>query len=43
MCECENGLNTFGTHLACCVFEGQWIITLDAIKNVMYAFIQKNG
>jgi hypothetical protein len=43
MCECGNGLDAFGTHLAHCPFEGQWITTHDAIKHVMYAFVQENG
>jgi hypothetical protein len=42
-CECEHGLDAFGTHLAHCLFGGQQITTHDAIRNVMYAFIRKNG
>jgi len=41
MCECGHGLNTFGTHLACCPFEGEWITTHDVIRNVMYASLEK--
>jgi hypothetical protein len=31
MCESEHGLDAFGTHLACCLFGGQWIATHDVI------------
>jgi len=37
------GLNASGMHLAHCLFGGQWITTYDAIKNIMYALVQKNG
>jgi len=30
-CECGHGLDTFGTHLTCWPFGGQWITTHDAI------------
>ncbi len=43
MCECGYGLDKFGTHLTCCLFEGQQIATHDVIKDVMYALAQKNG
>ncbi len=42
-CECEHELNVFGTHLAHCPFGSQWIITHDAIRDVMYALAQKSG
>jgi len=42
MCECGHGLDAFGTHLTCCLFRGQWIVTHNVIKNIMYAFAQKN-
>jgi hypothetical protein len=42
-CECEHKLEASGTHSTYCPFEGQRIITHDAIRNVMYAFAQKNG
>jgi sialic acid synthase SpsE len=29
-------------HLACCPFGGQWIATHDAMKDVMYAFVQES-
>ncbi len=25
-------------HLSCCLFKGQWILTHDTIRNIMYAF-----
>ncbi len=40
--ECEHGLNASSTHLTCCPFGGQQIATHDAIRNVIYAFIQKS-
>ncbi len=42
-CECGYGLDTFGTHLTCCLFEGQQIATHEVIKDVMYALTQKSG
>jgi hypothetical protein len=42
-CECGYGLDTFDTHLTCCLFRGQRIATHDIIKDVMYALAQKNG
>jgi hypothetical protein len=42
-CECGHKLDAFGTHIACCPFGGQRIATHDAIKDIMYAFIRKNG
>jgi hypothetical protein len=42
-CECGHGLNTFGTHLACCLFRSQPIAAHDAIRNIMYALTQENG
>ncbi len=43
MCECGYGLNASSTHLTCCSFRGQWIATHDAIKDVIYAFVQESG
>jgi hypothetical protein len=36
-------LDTFGTHLVPCPFEGQQIATYDTIQDVMYALVQKSG
>jgi hypothetical protein len=41
MCECGHMLDAFGTHLACCLFGGQQIITHDAIRDVMYASFER--
>jgi hypothetical protein len=43
MCECRYGLNTYGTHLAHCLFKGQQIVTHDTIRYIKYAFAQENG
>jgi hypothetical protein len=43
MCECGHELDTSDMYLSCCPFGGQWIVTHDAIWDVMYAFIQENG
>jgi len=43
MCECEHRLDAFNTHLVFCSFGSQWITTHDAIRNIMYVFVQKNG
>jgi hypothetical protein len=42
-CDCGYGLDTFGTHLAHCLFRNQPIATHDTIRNVMYALTQENG
>jgi hypothetical protein len=42
-CECEHGLDAFGTQLARCPFGGQWITTHGTIQDVMYAFVQESG
>jgi hypothetical protein len=42
-CECGHGLETFGTRLPCCPFGGQRIATHNAIQDIMYAFVRKNG
>jgi hypothetical protein len=42
-CESGHELDAFGIHLACCFFGGQWIVTHDAIWNIMYAFVFKSG
>jgi hypothetical protein len=41
-CECEHGLNTFGTHPRC-PFGGQHITTHDTIRNFMYVIIWESG
>jgi hypothetical protein len=41
MCENEHELNKSSTHLACCLFGGQQIVTHDAIQDVMYAFCSR--
>jgi hypothetical protein len=43
MCECEHGLDASSMHLTRCLFGGQWITTHDAIINIMYVLIRKNG
>jgi hypothetical protein len=43
MCECGHELDTFGTHLVHCMFEGQQIATYDAIRDIMYALAQESG
>ncbi len=30
-CECGHGLDTYGTHIICCLFGGPWITTHDTI------------
>jgi hypothetical protein len=42
-CKCGHRLDTFGTHLIHCPFEGQLITTHEAIWNVMYALVRKSG
>ncbi len=42
-CECGHRLNGYGMHFTHCMFGGQQITTHDTIKDVMYAFIRKNG
>jgi hypothetical protein len=42
-CERGHGLDTSGTHLACCLFGGQQITTHDAIWDITYAFAWKSG
>ncbi len=41
-CECGHGLDASGTHLVHCPFGSQWIVTHDAIRNVMYTLVQKS-
>lgn len=40
--ECGYRLDAFNMHLACCPFGNQWIITHDAIRDIMYALTWKN-
>jgi hypothetical protein len=42
-CECRHELDAFNTHLTHCPFGSQQITTHDAIRNVMYALVRKNG
>jgi hypothetical protein len=42
-CECGHGLYASNTHLTRCSFEGQQIVTHDAIQNVMYFVVQESG
>jgi hypothetical protein len=42
-CECAHELDASNMHLTHCPFKGQRITTHDAIQDVMYAFVQKNG
>jgi hypothetical protein len=43
MCECGHELNTFGTHLTHYTFGSQQITTHDAIKDIMYVVVRRNG
>jgi hypothetical protein len=38
-CECAHGLDTSNMHLVRYLFGSQWIVTHDAIQNVIYVFV----